>query len=325
MEQLVKQLSSLEKELVDNPAADENAEQSDNESLEQSGVSSFQKIDGKFKKIYEKLSEKMWAAQQSGDPAITIQLQQYMSGNRTLWEKATDHNGTSILHHAVQNGNCGLVKTLLNAGVNPNVKERCGATPLTIAVLKGDEEMVKILQENFAICHERFFHSVPSPKAIAEKLNLDKIVTLIEMHLDLEDEQDVSVWKMIEVLSYVQVLPTEELSSHEPDTKYRRDMINCKTLVVGDQGSNKIIRSVKNKSPSAYEWVAEVPGDMHARGTVNIPIVTLLSPCTVIELNIERNYNRYSEYQCMQNTCVNNDISKSFLDTLIETGNLAEL
>ena len=63
MEQLVKQLSSLEKELVDNPAADKNAEQSNDESLEQSGVSSFQKNEGKFKKIYEKLSEKMWAAQ----------------------------------------------------------------------------------------------------------------------------------------------------------------------------------------------------------------------------------------------------------------------
>ena len=64
---------------------------------------------------------------------------------------------------------------------------------------------------------------------------------------------------MVEASSYEQVLPNEELSTHEPDTKYRRDMINCKTLVAGDQGSNKIIGSVKNKSPSACEWAAEVP------------------------------------------------------------------
>ena len=42
--------------------------------------------------------------------------------------------------------------------------------------------------------------------------------------------------------------------------------MNCETLVVGDQGTNKIIRSVKEKSSSAYGWAAEVPGDLHARG-----------------------------------------------------------
>ena len=42
--------------------------------------------------------------------------------------------------------------------------------------------------------------------------------------------------------------------------------MNCKTLVVGDQGTNKIIRSVKEKSSSAYGRAAEVPGDLHARG-----------------------------------------------------------
>ena len=46
---------------------------------------------------------------------------------------------------------------------------------------------------------------------------------------------------------------------------YSRSLDRCKTLVVGDQGTNKVIRSVKEKSPSAYGWAAEVPGDMHAR------------------------------------------------------------
>ncbi len=61
------------------------------------------------------------------------------------------------------------------------------------------------------------------------------------------------------------MLPNKELSGHEHD-KYVCGMPNCKTLVVGDQGSNKIARSVKDKSPSAYGWAAEVPRDMHARG-----------------------------------------------------------
>lgn len=47
---------------------------------------------------------------------------------------------------------------------------------------------------------------------------------------------------------------------------YSRNLVNCKTLVVGDQGTNKIIRSVKGKSQLAYGWAEEVSGDMHARG-----------------------------------------------------------
>ena len=140
-----------------------------------------------------------------------------MYANRALGEKATDHHGNSVLHHAVQNGDFGLVKTLINARVNINIRERCGATPLTISVLKGDEEMVKILLENFVICHERFFTSVPGPKAIAKKFKLDNIQMLIDKYSDREDEQGLLVWKMIEVSSSEHVLPTKELSSHEHD------------------------------------------------------------------------------------------------------------
>ena len=39
---------------------------------------------------------------------------------------------------------------------------------------------------------------------------------------------------------------------------------------MGDQGTNKVIRSVKEKSPSTNGWVAEVLGDMHARGNILI-------------------------------------------------------
>jgi hypothetical protein len=113
---------------------------------------SFEKIDGKFKKIYEKLAQKMWNARLSGDPAVTVEMKQYMSIIRGSWEKATDHHGSTVMHHAVQNGNYALVKTLLNVGANINVKEKCCATPLTLAILKRDEEMVRILLKNFAIC-----------------------------------------------------------------------------------------------------------------------------------------------------------------------------
>ena len=132
---------------------------------------------------------------QLSDPAVVI-LQQYLKVNSSTWESARDHHGCTIIHHAVQNGNHLLVQTLLNTGVNPNVKERCGATPLTLAVLKGDEKMVKLLIDNFAICEDSYFSSVPGPKLIASKLGFENIVTMIDNSLVSENQTDLEIWKV---------------------------------------------------------------------------------------------------------------------------------
>ena len=268
MIQLEEHLTSIEKQLPDVEGETEEEEiDGEEESSDRSrSAANFQKIDGKFKKIFNKLSDKMWHAYQSVDAAAAIEFKQYSHTNRNLWENAKDHHGRTVMHHAVESGHLPLVQTLINAGVNPNVKERCGATPLTLAVTKGDEKMVKLLLENFSNCHDWFYSSVPGPKQIAETLGLNNISTLIESCLTQEKEHDLAVWE------------TTELSTTEPcvfdnlprpddvDIAYVRSAKNCKTLVVGDQGTNKIIRSVKEKSSSAYGWAAEVPGDLHARG-----------------------------------------------------------
>ena len=151
--------------------------------------------------------------------------------------------------------------------MNPNVKERCGARPLTLAVIKGDEKMVKLLLENFSNCHDWFYSSVPGPKQIAEKLGLSNISTLIESYVTQETELDLAVWEAIIELSSTEPLNLENLPIPNDAESYTRNAKNCRTLVVGDQGTNKIIRSVKEKSSSAYGWAAEVPGNLHARGT----------------------------------------------------------
>ena len=38
------------------------------------------------------------------------------------------------------------------------------------------------------------------------------------------------------------------------------------TAVVGDVSTCKVNRGVKQKTQSAYNWCAEIPGDMHAKG-----------------------------------------------------------
>ena len=97
-------------------------------------------------------------------------------------------------------------------------------------------------------------------------MGLDSISTLSESRLARENEQDLAVWEMTELSTtepdVVDTLP----GSDDADLAYCRSTLSCKTLVVGDQGTNKIIRSVKEKSSSAYGWASEVPGDLHARG-----------------------------------------------------------
>ena len=259
-------MTSLEKQL---PEVEEEREEQDIDEEEASfdgrGAVTFQKIDGKFKKIFHKLTDKMWHANQSVDAAAVVEFKQYLHANRSLWEKACDHHSCTVMHHAVQNGNLPLVQTLINAGVNPNVKERCIATPLTLPVVKGDEKLVRLLLEHFSICHDWFYTSVPVPKHIAAKLGLEQITSLIDSYLRQEKDNDIAVWEATE-LSTTQPSVLDNLPRvDDVNTGYDRSMKKCRTLVVGDQGTNKIIRSVKDKS-SAYEWAAEIPGDLHARG-----------------------------------------------------------
>ena len=87
----------------------------------------------------------------------------WLDSNGNIWENVKDYNGRTLLHDAVVSENFSLVKTLVCAGVNINAKERCGATALTIAVIKKNEEISKFLLKNFAIFGDYFFPSIPSP------------------------------------------------------------------------------------------------------------------------------------------------------------------
>lgn len=286
MQQLEEQLTTIEKHLAESGEEsnlDGEEDETENEETEEgsarSAAAKFQKIDSKFNKVMDRLTGRMWQARQSIDPAAAVQFKQYLQTNREMWESAKDHHGCSILHHAVTNGNHSLVQTLINAGVNLNVKERCGATPLTLAVIKGDEEMVKLLLKNFAICDDKYFTSVPGPKKIAEKQGLTAIKSLIENCLAKEAVLDIAVSEAVE-LTYKELgadTTCKTSDSTDAGSCNQKEQIREKTLVVGDQGTNKIIRSAKEKSTAAYGWASEVPGDMHARGKINMYIAGMLT------------------------------------------------
>ena len=121
MEKLTSFEKSLDVNVDTGEAEDEEVNDVEKEAAE---LTHFQKVDGKFRKVVDKLNTKIWSAHQSDDPDDVSRLVHYMQINRDSWDTATDHYGRSILHYAVEEGNLMLVKTLLNVGVNPNVKEK---------------------------------------------------------------------------------------------------------------------------------------------------------------------------------------------------------
>ena len=99
-----------------------------------------------------------------------------------------DHLGRTLLHEAVEKKDRAFVECLIAVGCNPNVKEDCGVTPLTIAVLLHDKDTCQRLVSCGASIKGPLFVNVPSPLAVAEKLELTEICEI--MQLDSSDDGD---------------------------------------------------------------------------------------------------------------------------------------
>lgn len=227
----------------------------------------FQQEDSALNKLYDRINGQMLNAMQSRESTDFSKLSDKLRSTRQEWEFVTDHLGRNILHCAVENGNISLVKILLSAGLNINVQEGCGAIPLTIAVLKREADMCKLLVENFASVSGALYSNMPSPIEMAEVMELDEIVTICEHEL-IENEYIHGI--MDDVFTY-HTDPTTEKNvdgseNDEPETYNRSVHVQFPTAVVGDQGTCKVTRSTKNRSQAAFKWVAEIPGDLHTKG-----------------------------------------------------------
>ena len=88
MEVLVEKLILCEKSLDtdDDTVRIEEDEEKDAEN-EAGENQQFQKVDGKFQKVVDKLSAKIWSAHQSSDPDVLSRLVQYMQLNRYFNQK----------------------------------------------------------------------------------------------------------------------------------------------------------------------------------------------------------------------------------------------
>ncbi|CAB3996363.1 Ankyrin repeat domain-containing 12 [Paramuricea clavata] len=191
-----------------------------------------------------------------------------MEYKRHEWDtnSIADHFGRTILHAAVEDNNVTLVKTLITVGVDINCLEGCDASPLTLAVINKNEGIAKILHENFALSSGALFTCMPSPLEIAKVMELDTMVKLFET--DQDYIEDKILLQSFEQCKPVDISDRIEIPDGESQVfKFNRsECRSCPTIIVGDNGTNKICRSVKNWALYAFNWCSEFPGDMHTKG-----------------------------------------------------------
>ena len=136
---------------------------------ESDGEESFQKhADEKFNTFYKKIVNLAKQTVESVDDSTLDKIVQALSKKHKELNNTRDRFGRTVFHAAIEEKCYTLANILLNSGINPNVKEGCGATPLSIAVLNSDMNMCKLLVANFAEYDMRaMFGSFPCPRDMA--------------------------------------------------------------------------------------------------------------------------------------------------------------
>ena len=216
----------------------------------------FEKEDQQFLSTYDSLKCSIQNAIQSDTMETLIKE---LSENKNIRE-VRDHLGRSLLHRAAQEGDTDIVECLFSIGFNPNIKEKCGVTPLIIAVISKNKEICDILVKNKASVRGPLFSDVPSPMDIARKMELTEIYELF--NTSQSDDEDVDISKYDTSYNIV-ANATKETSTEV--TILNRSTPGFITGVVGDVETCKTNRGVMSRS-SGYEWIGIIPGDMHTKG-----------------------------------------------------------
>ena len=103
-----------------------------------------------FDNFFNSLVEKTEEITRLSDESLLDSTIQGISKLTKKLESTRDKFSRRVLHAAVEQGNFTLTNILISSGVNPNSKELCGATPLSLAVLNSDINICDLLITNFA-------------------------------------------------------------------------------------------------------------------------------------------------------------------------------
>jgi ankyrin repeat protein len=279
MAQMERQMASTDKDIEIDYfplQSTERDQSSESDSDELIACSKQPEADDEFKGFFNKLAAAVQDITSSSDESLLDGLIQEISTLRKKLECTLDQYGRTVLHEAVEKRNHALANILISSGINPNSKEGCGATPLCIAVLNTDATLCELLLNNFAEYTGGMFGNFPSPLDMAVAMNCSDIVDLFNKHSRSIDSSVVIAMQSGNTdsptadQSEIMAHDTEHsLSTSDVPRPFVYERSTCKefpTAVVGDVGTCKNNRSVKNRDSSTYGWSTEVPGDMHAKG-----------------------------------------------------------
>jgi ankyrin repeat protein len=277
-----KELTSSEKYIAETdvqyPELDGESDDSDSDTDDATRMLFDKHNDNKFNTLLKQLTEQAQETVNSYDDhsCLDKMVHELSRGNKKI-NDCRDRYDRTIFHAAVEEKQYTLVNILLACGINPNVKEGCGATPMSIAVINSDFEMCKLLLTNFGEYQGELFGSFPSPLEMAVVMESNEIINLFNsFSKNLETPIVAFIQGDGAALTTPESIEDDDMcnsnndnsSSNVPD-KFAYKRSECKefpTAVVGDVGTCKNNRSVKNRDGNAYGWCAEIPGDMHAKG-----------------------------------------------------------
>jgi ankyrin repeat protein len=96
--------------------------------------------------------------------------------------KYTNHIGMTLLHFAAKHQNTKIVKLLLDAGFDPNIRDNFGWTPIMDASINGRIKNVRALLEAGADVNAKNRHSQTSLDHALSRNNF-KIVSMINKYI----------------------------------------------------------------------------------------------------------------------------------------------
>ena len=120
--------------------------------------------------------------------------QNYLSEQKEFLGSLRDHLGRTLLHVVVEHDNLSFADYLVSAGFNPNIKEYCGAVPLTNAVNCKNKEFCRLLVDCGESVRGPLFAGLPTPVEMAEKLQLAEILDILNSNCSDFDDDDISFY-----------------------------------------------------------------------------------------------------------------------------------
>ena len=136
-----------------------------------------------FKELYDNIAAKVEQSMDNESVASLIEML------RTMNLSVTDHLGRTLLHVACEHENFNFASCLLQAGINPNAKEMCGATALVISIIKKHKQLCQLLIHHQACVRSPLFVTIPSPLEIASRMEQTEIIEILNSD-DSDSEND---------------------------------------------------------------------------------------------------------------------------------------